>query len=106
MWPNDNPESWHQIHEFIDSFPERDFWFRWKPMVRDVVSALEARGLTALFRIGQSMHHIIFSTTEHHALTSEPRVTLDFDANENMVRVTYGCTNLHSGKPLSEDRVI
>jgi hypothetical protein len=59
MLPKDNPESWRCIHEFIDEFPDDDYWSKWKPMVRDVVTALEARGLGSLFRIGQATHDII-----------------------------------------------
>lgn len=105
MWPKDNPESWQQIHEFIDEIPDDDYWSKWKPMVREVVSALEARGLVTLFRIGQSMHHIIFSTSDRHGLTSEPRVTLEFHPKEQVVRVAYSCSNLYFAEPLSEERV-
>jgi hypothetical protein len=105
MYPRDNLESWQHIHEFIDEFPDDVHWSQWKPMVRDVVSSLEARDLAALFRIGQSMHHIIFSTLEHHGLTSEPRVTLEFHPTGQAVRVTYSCSNLHFGEALSEECV-
>jgi hypothetical protein len=74
-------------------------------MVRHVVSGLEARGLAAFFRIGQSMHHIIFSTLDHHRLTSEPRVTLEFHPKEQTVRVAYSCANLYFNEPLSEESV-
>jgi hypothetical protein len=63
------------------------------------------RGLAPLFRIGQSMHHILFSTLEHHCLDAEPRVTLDFDSKEGVVRIAYSRSNLHFGAPLSEERV-
>jgi hypothetical protein len=105
MFPRDNFESWQHIHEFIDEFPDDVHWSQWRPMVRDVVSSLEARGLVALFHIGRSMHHIIFSTLEHHGLTSEPRVTLEFHPPEQAVRVAYSCSNLHFGEPLSEECV-
>lgn len=105
MWPKNNLESWQRIHEFIAEFPDDDYWSRWKSMVRDVVSALETRGLGSLFRIGQGMHHIILSTSEHHRLASEPRVTLEFHPKEQIVRVAYGCTNLAFNEPLSEERV-
>lgn len=105
MGPKDNPESWRQIHEFIASFQDDRCWSTWKLMVTDVVCALEARGLAAYFRIGQSLHHIMLSTSEHHGLTSEPRVTLIFHSKDNSACVAYGCTNLHFSAPLSEDRV-
>ena len=105
MWPKNNPESWRQIHEFIAKFPDDDYWSKWKPMVRGVVSELEVRGLAPLFRIGQSMHHIIFSTVDHHRLSSEPRVTLEFLPKEQNVRVAYSSANLYFSEPLSEERV-
>ena len=74
-------------------------------MVRGVISALELRGLNPLFRIGQSMHQIIFSTLDHHRLTSEPRVTLVFDPEEQAVRITYSCANLLFAEPVSEETV-
>src|SRR5580692_5380206 len=90
MWPKDNPESWKSIHEFVAEFPDdHAYWSKWKPIVRDFVSVLEVRGLVELFRIGQSMHTIIFSTLEHHRLGSEPRVTLEFNPTEQMVWIAY-----------------
>ena len=74
-------------------------------MARDIVGALEARGLAPLFRIGQSMHHIIFSTADHHRLSSEPRVTLEFFPKEEIIRVSYSSANLHFSDPVSEERV-
>ena len=72
-------------------------------MVLDVVSVLDARCLAPVFRIGQSMHHIIFLTRDHHQLTSSPRVTLSFLPKEQTVRVTYSCANLHLSEPLSQE---
>ncbi len=74
-------------------------------MVRQVVSALEGRGLVPLFRIGQSMHHIILSTSDRHGLTSEPRVTVEFHPEEQLVRVAYSRANLYFAEPLTEERV-
>lgn len=105
MWPKNNPESWQKIHEFIAEYPDDDYWSRWKAMALEVVSGLETRGLASLFRIGQGMHHIMFSTAERHGLTTEPRVTLEFLPKEQIVRVAYGCTNLYFSEPLSEERV-
>ena len=105
MLPKDDPESWRHIYEFIDEFPDDDYWSKWKPMVGDVVTALETRGLGSLFRLGQPMHNIILSTSERHGLTSEPRVTLQFYLKEQIVRVAYGYTHPDFAQPLSEERV-
>jgi len=105
MFPKDNPESWQHIHEFVDEFPDDDYWSKWKPMVRGVVSTLEARGLIPLFRIGQSMHHILFSTLDHHRLASEPRVTLEFHPKDQTVRIAYSCSNLYFSEPISQETI-
>lgn len=109
MWgkgpPKDNIESWQDIQRFIAEFPDDDHWTIWKIMVREVVSGLEAKGLAPLFRIGQSMHHIVFSTLDSHELFTEPRVTLEFLPDEKLVRVAYSRTNLYFDEPLSEERV-
>jgi hypothetical protein len=105
MFPRDNAESWQQIYQFIDEFPDDAYWSQWKPMVRDFVSTLDARGLVTSFRVGQSMHHIIFSTIDHHRLTFEPRVTLEFDPKERTVRVAFSYSNLHFHEPQSQETV-
>lgn len=103
--PKDNLESWQDIQGFLAEFPQGDYGSRWTAIVRDTIAALERRGLSPLFRIGQSMHHIIFSTVDKHVLGSEPRVTLEFDPNEDIVRIAYGFGNLYFSDPASEERV-
>ena len=105
MFPKDNPESWQRIHQFIDEFPDTPHWSQWKPLVRSTVAELEERGLSTVFRVGQSMHHILFSLVEHHRLTSEPRVTLEFHPASQTVRVTYSYTNLYFHEPAAEEVV-
>jgi len=105
MFPKDNLESWQHVHDFVSEFPEDDYWSKWKPMVRSVISELESRSLGASLRIGQSMHHIIFSTLDHHRLKDEPRVTLEFHPEEQTVRITYSCSNLHFKEPMSQETV-
>lgn len=103
--PRNNLESWRYINRFIDRFLDNEHWSKWKTMARSVVRALEARELAPAFRIGQSMYHIILSTSEHHVLTSEPRVTLEFQPSAQIVRVVYGYGNLHFGEPVTEEWV-
>ncbi len=99
--PKDNLESWEDIHNFIDSLHGDDHWSRWRPMARSIVDALEARGLAPMFRIGQSMHTIILSTSPHFGLTLEQlRVRLDFYPDEQVVHVAYG-----PGSPEIEETV-
>lgn len=45
------------------------------------------------FRAGQSMHHIVFSTLDHHGLRLEPRVTVEFHPLQEL-RIAYGTANL------------
>ena len=105
MFPKDNPESWQQIYQFIDRFPDDAYWSVWEPMVRKVVVELEKHGLSEFFRIGQGMHQIIFSTLDQHVLESEPRVTLEFSPKEQTMRVAYSYALLYFHEPLSEETV-
>ena len=102
---SNNPQSWQNIHNFIDEFPEDEYWSNWKSMARDLVFALEARGLSKCFRVGQSMHQIIFSTSPRHGLITEPRVTLEFYPNERQVRIAYSHANVEFCKPDSVEQV-
>ena len=74
-------------------------------MALAVVSGLDTSGLSAHFRIGMGMHHVILSSAERHGLSSEPRVTLEFYPKEQLVRIAYGCSNLYFHEPLVEERV-
>ncbi len=99
--PETNLESWGYINRFIDSLHGDEHWSRWKPMARSIVGALEARGLAPMFRIGQSMHTIIVSTSPHFGLTQEQlRVRLEFYPDDQIVHVAYG-----PGRPEIEEQV-
>lgn len=88
--PSDNPASWRATRASIDRYPDEDaYWSRWKPMMREIFDALEARGLAAHFRVGQSMHTIILSTAAHHGLADEPRVGFLLHADDQSVRIAY-----------------
>ncbi|MCW5697176.1 MAG: hypothetical protein KIS96_10665 [Bauldia sp.] len=84
-----NLESWAKLREFVAAFPDDDYWARWKPMVIGVLDTLESYGLRDVFRAGQSMHDIVFSTADHHGLRDEPRVVLTFYPFQQLVRTTY-----------------
>jgi hypothetical protein len=110
MYPKDNLESWPYIHAFINRFPDNAYWSEWKRMVRSIISDLETRGAASLFRIGQGMHQILISTLEHHGLASEPRVTLEFDPEQQSVCVSYSQTLVGEeeygfARPLAQERV-
>ena len=74
-------------------------------MANRILCALSSAGLASLFRAGQGMHQIIFSTLDHHRLASEPRVTLELHATEHQVRVAYGFGNLYFEKSTAEETV-
>lgn len=71
-------------------------------MVREVLASLEEHATTLLFRAGQSMHHIVFPTLDRHGLEAEPRVTLEFQPERDLVRVAYSVGNLYFCTPQSE----
>jgi hypothetical protein len=51
------------------------------------------------------MHHVILSTAPRHGLNDEPRVTLEFQPKQQLVRIAYGCANLYFNEPLSQEYV-
>ena len=104
-YPVDNLDSWEAIKQSIDEYPDNDEWSVWKRMASHTVSQLENLGLAPIFRIGQGMHHVMISTTDYHRLQNEPRVTLEFHAEDESVRIAYGSTNLGFDEPDSERTV-
>jgi len=105
MWPKDNAESWKQIHEFIEEYPDDEVWSEWKRMALAVVTDLENRKVAPFFRIGMSIHEVILSTLDHHRLKFEPRVMLRFQPREQLIRIAYGYRNSIYGEPVTEERL-
>jgi hypothetical protein len=103
--PRDNPESWCRIHTFIAEYPNDAIWTPWKSMAEHIVATLEARKISSHVRVGQSMHHIVFSTADHHRLTNEPRVTIELLPRDDSVRVAYSTSNIYFAPPAQEERV-
>jgi hypothetical protein len=93
-----NIASWEAIAAHIEQYPNNAHWALWKPLVRRFLCAGVAAGLHRYFRAGQSMHHILFSTLDHHGLRDEPRVTIEFHPPSEL-RLAYGTTNLWFGAP-------
>jgi hypothetical protein len=103
-----NKASWLDVLQFVDEFPENETWAAWKAFVRPVIEACIEAGLHQYFRAGQSMQHIIFSTSERHGLEeiipSPPRVTFGRRASERMF-VAWSHSNLWFHDPEREDAV-
>ena len=88
-----NIASWEAVAADIEQYPDTEHWTPWKPLVQRFLRAGIAAGLNRYFRAGQSMHHIVFSTLDHHGLRDEPRVTIEFHPPSEL-RIAYGTTNL------------
>src|SRR6476661_3013133 len=93
-----NMTSWETVAADIEQYPDTEHWTPWKLLVRRFLRAGIAAGLNRYFRAGQSMHHIMFSTLDHHGLRDEPRVTIEFHPPSEL-RIAYGTTNLGFRKP-------
>lgn len=96
-----NRASWAEVSIFVESFSDEQ-WLEWKSFVRPVLQAAIQEGLNDYFRAGQSMQHLIFSTTEEHGLElidpPPPRVTLGRDGDSQFF-VAISRSNLWFGEP-------
>ncbi|RBP47475.1 hypothetical protein DES53_101272 [Roseimicrobium gellanilyticum] len=87
---SNNIASWEIVAAGIEEYPDNEAWLPWKPLVRRFLRAGIDAGLNRYFRVGQSMHEIIFSTLDHHGFRGgEPRVTVEFHPPTEL-RILYG----------------
>lgn len=93
-----NIASWEAVAADIEQYPDNEHWKSWKTLVRRFLRTGMSAGLNRYFRAGQSMHHILFSTLDHHGLRDEPRVTIELHP-PSQVRIAYGTTNLWFSTP-------
>jgi hypothetical protein len=105
MWPRDNIDSWQTTLQDIDEYPDDSYWSSYKATAQDVFSSLTKLELNQAFRVGQSMHDIIFSTLDHHGLRDEPRVTFTIMPKEGLVKIAYSYSHVDFGPsaPVSEE---
>ena len=90
MLPVDNRESWRAARALIEECSDDEYWSSWKRMALSVVSDLEKRGLDSAFRVGMSMHHILFSTLDHHGLENgQPRIVFEIESRKGVARIAY-----------------
>ena len=99
----DNPSSWQRVLEDIACYPDNDVWRDWKIIARRFIEQGIAIHLDYHFRAGQSMHHFIFSTLDHHGLHGDPHVTIaipsEVKQSEIRIQVAYGTQSLWFSKP-------
>ena len=99
-----NPETWADIVQFTTEFPDTDYWNRWRSMICPLLEQAIERGYNRIFRAGSSMHHLIFSTIDHHGLKFEPRVTIRV-TEDWMLGIYYSTVHIDFG-PAIESLVV
>lgn len=100
------PGSWIALIRLVeDDFPD-EHWASWKGFVLPLLRTCVDAGLDQYFRVGQSMSHIIFSTTEEHRLgkcnPSPLRITIRSEDYGQRWYIARSYRNIHFSKPESE----
>ena len=93
-----NVASWRAVAADIELSPDTSDWQPWKALARRFLRSGSEMGLCRYFRAGRAMHHIIFSTLDHHGLRGEPRVTIELHPPSGL-RIAYGTSNLEFQRP-------
>ena len=101
-------ESWAWLTEWVEDTAVRDpILGSWAAFLLPVLRACVNEGLDHYFRVGQSMSHIIFSTTERHGLEHydppPPRISLLQDPDKQQWTVAWSYRNLWFSKPDRQD---
>jgi len=100
------PGSWIALIRLVeDDFPD-EHWASWKGFVLPLLRTCINAGLDQYFRVGQSMSHIVFSTTEEHRLEkyspSPLRITIRSEDHGQRWYIARSYRNIHFSKPDSE----
>jgi hypothetical protein len=103
-------ESWAWLTQWVEKMPSRNaIWAPWTAFLSPLLQACVNAGLDHYFRVGQSMSHIIFSTTERHRLEQydppPPRVSLIHDLEKQQWTLAWSYQNLWFSKPDRQDVV-
>jgi hypothetical protein len=99
-----NAESWLLVLNEKRQYPDTEYWNRWRSLIDPLIQEAAAAGYDQLFRAGMSMHHIIFSTLDHHGLKGEPHVTVSV-TDDWKIKVEYSTTNTYFSSPIHAEVV-
>lgn len=106
---NTKQGSWIALIRMVEEdFPE-EHWAAWKAFILPLLRKCIATGLDQYFRVGQSMSHIIISTTEEHRLEqykpSPLRITIRSEDKGVSWFIARSHGNLWFSKPEREEPV-
>jgi hypothetical protein len=99
-----NQDTWQQVREFIAEYPDNEYWNNWRNAILPTLNRATDLGVDAYFRAGMAMHHLIFSTLDHHGLRGEPRVTIEV-TNERELKFFYSTQNVEFNPPIEYEAV-
>ena len=89
-----NPETWADIVQFAQEFPDTEYWNLWRSTICPLLDQALNLDYDRLFRAGSSMHHIIFSTIDHNGLRGEPHVTICV-TEDWKIGIYYSTASIH-----------
>jgi hypothetical protein len=92
-----NSASWKALEVFIEGLEQYQdsHWKAWKALGQEFLSACMRLGLDRYYRAGHSMHHLVFSTLDHHPLQEEARVTVELHPEDHTLRIAFGRGGLY-----------
>jgi len=99
-YTNSNEESWVQVAEFIEEYPDTESWLDYKRFLRPVICTAKSEGLDHLFRAGGSMSDTTLSTADRplEAYTPQPpRITIRAQGKQKSVAWSH--SNLWFSEP-------
>jgi hypothetical protein len=103
--PLSNEESWVSVVQDNGEYPDTPYWNSWRSVISPLVDEAIKAGYDKLFRAGKSMHHILFSTIDHHGLRGEPHVTLSV-TEDWKIHIHYSTANMWFGSAIQSQVVM
>ena len=95
---DDNRATWQQVLGHVAEYPDDEYWNRWRSIVSPILKRAVELEFDSLFRAGMSIHHVILSTSDHHGLRDEPRVTLQV-TKDWTIRISLTRSNVWFSEP-------